>query len=152
MEALQWVQDHGFDLFQTVGIIGSLWFTHRTVKTDEKGRRLDSLLKVTEHHFNIWSLYLSDPSLREIMAKEESKDREPTDTERVFVNFLILHLNLSFQASKLGLYTNPERLCDDIRSFFSRPIPYRVWMNARTLQDADFVAFVDGALSLDKVK
>ncbi len=36
---------------------------------------------------------------------------------------------------------------DDVRTFFSFPIPRLVWNRVKSFQDPDFVAFVDSCLA-----
>ena len=62
------------------------------------------------------------------------------------MQFLINHLLLTFRAQQRGLYSSPERLKDDVRSFFSLPIPRAAWEKVRRYQDADFQKFIRDTL------
>jgi len=144
MLLLNWISGHWFDLFQTAGIVASILFTGISFRTDIKARRLDSLFTITKHHREIWSEIYERPELSRILDPKADLIAQPvTDEERLFVNFLILHLNNSYQAIRDGLYRTPEGLSDDIKSFFALPIARIVWNKSRGLQNPDFVRFVD---------
>ena len=66
-----------------------------------------------------------------------------TESERLFVRFLILHLATSFEARKRKMFLLEEGLKRDIREFFTLPIPRAVWFGVRAYQQQDFVAFVE---------
>lgn len=71
-------------------------------------------------------------------------DRHPiTLAERLFVLFLILHLESSFEATKHGMYFADHGLQTDVRDFFANSIPQRVWNEVKKYQRPDFVAFVE---------
>jgi hypothetical protein len=70
-----------------------------------------------------------------------------TESERLFVRFLILHLATSFEARKRRMYFAEEGLKRDMREFFSLPIPRAIWSGVRVYQQQDFVHFVDEAVS-----
>jgi len=44
------------------------------------------------------------------------------------------------------LFGTPDGLREDIRQFFARPIPKRVWDHTKALQDRRFVRFVEACL------
>lgn len=151
MALLNWLTEHWFDLLQTIGIVGGLYFTSVTLRTDTKVRRLESLLTLTKSHREIWSEIYRRPDLIRILdPKADLKAQPVSGEERLFVNFLIFHLNNSYRAIQDGLYMEPEGLGDDIKGFFSLPIPAVVWVEGKGLQDRDFVSFVDNILTASK--
>ena len=150
---LNWTGEHWFDLLQTAGIVGGLLFTGIAFRTDTKARRLESLFTITKSHREIWSEIYERPELNRIQDSKADLSAKPvTNEERLFVNFLILHLNNSYQAIRDGLYHRPEGLSDDIRGFFSLPIPRAVWDKSRALQNRDFTKFVDECLGGGKAE
>ncbi len=69
-----------------------------------------------------------------------------TESERLFVRFLILHLATSFEAGRRKMFFAEEALKKDMREFFSLPIPLDVWSGARVYQQMDFRDFVDATI------
>lgn len=85
--------------------------------------------------------------LRRIEEREVDLISEPLRYEEErFVNMVILHLNASFYAMRKGFLPAPEGLEADIVSFFSLPIPMRVWKKTRGLRDRKFADFVERVL------
>jgi hypothetical protein len=101
---------------------------------------------ITKNHREIWSEFYERPELSRILDPKADLAAKPvTNEEKLFVNFLIFHLNNSYQAIRDGLYHQPEGLKKDIASFFSLPIPQAVWAKAKKFQDRRFWAFVEYA-------
>jgi len=148
---LQWISAHWFDLLQTAGIVGGFIFTGITLREDTKVKRLQSLFTITKSHREIWSEIYQRPDLSRILDQTADVNAQPvTKEETLFVNFLIFHLNNSYQAICDGLYSRPEGLGEDIKSFFSLPIPRTVWEQTKKFQDRDFVAFVADSITAKK--
>jgi hypothetical protein len=144
MALLSWLTIHWFDLLQTIGIVGGLFYTGWAQHSDAKATRVANLLKLTEQHRGLWMTLFSDPKLSRILDPEIDLARHPlTDGESRFVNMVIMHLNGAYHAIKADILTKPEGLSADIRGFFALPIPQAVWQKLRKFYDADFVAFVD---------
>lgn len=144
---LNLIAEHWFDALQTAGIVGGLFFTGVSLRTDAKAKRLQSLFTITKHHREIWSEFYERPELSRILDPKADLAAKPvTNEERLFVNFLIFHLNNSYQAINDGLYHQPEGLRKDIASFFSLPIPKAVWAKTKNFQDRNFVCFVEKTL------
>jgi hypothetical protein len=55
----QWFSEHWFDLFSTVGIVGSLWFTATALHSETKTRRIANFLAVTANYREIWKEFLT---------------------------------------------------------------------------------------------
>lgn len=144
MELLNWLTKHWLDLLQSTGIVGSLWFTSIALRNDAKAKRLQSLFIITQSHREIWSEIYKRPELGRILGpKADVRSLPVTNDERMFVNFLILHLKNVYQASQSDLYIAPEALRKDIGSFFALPVPKDVWDQVKEYQDDEFVAFVE---------
>jgi hypothetical protein len=143
---IAFISQHGLDLAQTVSITFGLFATCYTIRADRRSRRIDNLLTITEHHREIWTELYSRPALRRVMQKEVNINNDPiTDDEQLFVLFLVLHLASSFRAQKEGMFLAEAGLRRDIREFFDRPIPKRVWELIKVYQEADFIEFVEAA-------
>lgn len=147
MELLNFVAAHWFDTLQTVAIVSGLLYTGSSFRTDIKAKRLQSLFTLTKHHREIWSELYSRPELSRILdPKADLVGRPVTNEERLFANFIILHLNNAYQAGRLGLYNRPDGLRADIAVFLDLPIPKSVWRKLKIYQDVDFELFVEKAL------
>jgi hypothetical protein len=141
-----WLALHWFDLLQTVGIVGGLFFTGWSLHLDTQTQLAANLLTLTVQHRDIWKMLFDEPKLARILEAKLDLSKNPvTDDEARFVGFLILHLNASYQAIKAGVLMKAEGLTADIQEFFALPIPKAVWEKMRKFYDADFVTFVDTA-------
>jgi hypothetical protein len=137
MAFVAWLANHVFDLLQTLGLVGLL-FTAHAIRQDTKERKIENLFTVTAGHREIWSKLYDKPELARILRSDIDLDAAPVSLEeRLFVQFLILHLNASFEARKAGLEFDTDAVSADIREFFARPIPRFVWDAAKRYQSAD---------------
>ena len=133
-----------FNLLSAVGIVGSLWFTATSVRADAKTRRISNLLTITANHREIWKVFLTDKDLARVRDAQVDTAKQPvTEAERVFVNFVILHMNSVYYAMSDQLVIKVEGLRRDIAQFFALPIPREIWDKIKILQNDDFVAFVE---------
>lgn len=146
-EWAHWFSAHGHDWIQSVGIIGGLVFTALALRADTKSRRGENLIRITENHRALWTRFDEMPSLKRVLDPYPDLNTHPiTHEEARFVQFLILHLNTTFQLARGGLYSQPTTIEADVRSLLSFPLPKAVWSAIKGFQDEDFAAFVDGAL------
>lgn len=140
----RWVAENWFTLLQTAGIVGSLLFTAFTIRADSKARRIDNLISITGSHREIWrELYVRPELARVLDASADLIGRPISADERIFVLLVILHLCAAYRAIEAGVLKSPEGMQQDVRSFFSLPIPAEIWKRNRDLQDHDFVEFVE---------
>jgi hypothetical protein len=147
MELLHWIEQNGFVLLQSVGIIGGLFFTAISLRIDANVRRVGNLITLTQHHRDIWTRLYTRPELSRVLHEKPNLAHRPVSyAEELFINLLILHLNSAFQAMKNGMSVSPEGLRKDIQSFFLLPIPKSVWVRSKELQNKDFVRFVESCM------
>jgi hypothetical protein len=148
MEVIHIATGHAFEIIGALAIIASLLFTALELRHVQKAQAVTNLLTITKHHREIWSLVFDRPSLSRVLDPMVSVKSSPvTNDEALFVTFLILHLKSSYKAAGEGLFVTPEALTEDIRWFFSLPIPEAVWTQSKISQDDDFVSFVETALT-----
>jgi len=139
--------EHWFELSQTVILGAGLFATAASLRTDTKERKIQNLFDLTAAHREIWSVLYDRPQLNRILEANPDLARHPvTPEEELFVHFLILHLRTSFKARLNGLEFDDDAVGADIRDFFSRPIPRRLWENSKKFQDEAFVKFVESHL------
>lgn len=147
MGVLAWISGNWFDLLQSLGIIVGFLFTFAALRADTHARRTANLIAITAAHREIWTELYDRPELRRVSDHSVDLEQTPmTPEEELFVSLLILHLNTSFQAMKAGVFISPEGLRKDIRRFFSAPLTRLAWDHQRSLQDDDFVSFVESCL------
>jgi hypothetical protein len=138
-----WLAANWFDLLSAVGIVGSLLFTTVSLQSEAKTRRIANLLILTQNHREIWSEMIRHANLARVLDVSANLQKESVSvSERLFINMVIQHLNSAFEAIKTGLAIKPEGLRQDVRWFFSLPIPRAIWDHVKRLQNDDFVAFV----------
>ncbi len=144
MEALFWFEEHWGDLFQTVGIVAGLLFTAFTIRKDGESRKISNQIALKQEHRIIWSELYSRPELTRILeARVDAEINSVTESEKLFVRLLVVHLDTAYRAGKAGMFMSPEEFRGDVKEFFSLPIPRIVWEQLKPQQDAAFVAFVE---------
>jgi hypothetical protein len=136
-----------FNLLSAVGIIGGLYFTAISFRSEIKSRRVSNLLILTQNHQRLWQDFNQHPELARVLDASADVSSKPVSRgEEDFVNMTIQHLSSVYQTMKSDLTFNPEGVERDIREFFSLPVPKAVWRKAKPLQNHDFASFVDSAL------
>ena len=145
-EAIRWMSQHGFDLLSAAGIVSGFLFTSASFRADTRSRRLANLITLTQQHRDIWEKALQKPHLHRVIDPKAELGTTPiTPEESQFVVLLILHLYCWFRVLQYRDVRGVEGLSRDIKSFFSLPIPLRIWEEKQSYYDQDFVAFVDKA-------
>ncbi len=145
MAAWFWAVQNWFELFQTFGIIGGLFFTAYTIAKDDKSRKIANLIAIKQQHREIWKEIFHRPKLLRILKEDLDLSKDPvTDEEELFVKFLFLHLAAVHRAQESGMFVDFEGLDKDIREFMKLPIPKAVWISLKPFQNQDFVAFIEG--------
>jgi hypothetical protein len=143
-----WISDNWFNLISAVGIITSLLFTAISLRSETKTRRIGSLLDLTESHRELWAKMFDHPELSRIFDAAPDLSKHPiTLVESIYVGLAIQHLGSAYQAMKGGIMIQQDGLCDDIRAFFGRPIPRAVWEKSKSLQNKDFVGYIQSCLN-----
>lgn len=143
----EWILHNWFDLLSSIGVVAGLWFTAFSLRSETKTRRISNLLTITTNHREIWKEFLNNQKLARIRDSIADTVTQPiTDAERVFVTFVILHVNSVFYAMSDHLVIKYEGLRQDIGQFFSLPIPKSVWEKNKQFQNQDFVEFMESIL------
>ena len=133
-----------FNFVGAAGVIGSLWFTAVSLRSETRTRRIANLLTITANHRELWKIFLTNKELarvRDNMA--DTRTLPVAQAEWVFVGMVIQHSSSVYQAMKDQLVVKLEGLRRDIAEFFSLPVPREIWEKTKVLQNDDFVAFVE---------
>ena len=139
-----WLANNSFSLLSAVGIIGGLWFTAISFRSETKTRRVANLLSDTANQREIWKIFLTDKQLVRVLDPLANTRNQPvTPAERLFVVMMILHINTVFSATQNELLIKMEGWSRDIADFLSLPIPRDVWENIKAVQNDYFTAFVE---------
>ena len=145
MEIFHFAVDH--NLLGTLALSASVIFAAIEITHLVKSQRVGNHIAINREHREIWSQYLTTPTVARVLDPNADVNTTPISREEtLFVTFLILHLNTAFQAAKAHMFVAPEGLRQDIKHFFSHPVPGAVWKKARQFQDVDFVQFVEEAI------
>ena len=143
----EWLSQNWFNLFSSVGIIGGLWFTAVSLRSETKTRRIANLLTVTSNYREIWKEYFNNPKLARVLdPAAKVKEKPVTPAEELFVGQIIFHISNVFYAMKDDLFVAQDGSRQDIAQFFSLPIPKAVWTKTKLLQNQDFAAYIDSSL------
>ena len=144
MEIWDWIAHNSFNLLSAGGIIGSLWFTALSFRSEAKTRRIANLISVTDSHREVWKICLNSPDLARILdEKADITDRPISQREEIFMNMAIAHVGTAFYAMQDELIIKQEGLRLDVAQFISLPIPAAIWEKYKATQNHDFVAFVE---------
>jgi hypothetical protein len=139
-----WVSQDWFNLITSAGIIGSLWFTAVSLRSETKTRQVANLLTITENYREIWKEFLNEPKLARVLdAKADMRKKPVTADEEIFVNLIIFNISNYYYAVKDDMVVNLEGLRRDVAQFFSRPVAQAVWEKTKVMQNDDFVRFVE---------
>jgi hypothetical protein len=147
MGVLEWISQNWFNLFSSAGIIGGLWLTAVSLRSETKTRRIANLLTITANHREVWKELFTSPELARVIDPAVNLVKNPvTPAEKYFVSMIISHTSSVYEALKDELVTEQEGLRRDVKVFFSMPIPKAVWNNTKLLQNQDFAAFIESSL------
>lgn len=139
-----WLGQNAFELISAVGVIGSLLFTAVSLRSETKTRQIANLLSITANHREVWKAFLADKQLARVLDASANTVKQPiTPAEKMFVAFVIAHLNSVYYAMHDQLVVSWEGLRRDVMQFLSLPIPREVWEKIKPTQNDDFVAFVE---------
>jgi hypothetical protein len=115
-----------------------------TIHREATVRHVENLFTLTRNHREIWTSLVDRPELSRVLEPAVDLIGNPiSQSERLIVLFLILHLASSFEAQKRGMYLSEQGLRKDVSQFFELPIPAAVWTELKPLQSRDFVEFVE---------
>ena len=144
MGGLRWIAENWVTALNAVGVVGGLFFTASSFRSETKTRRIANLLTITRNHREIWADFYRNRELTRVLdATADLAKRPITRDEEIFANLVILHLSSVFYALKDELVTHQEGLRRDVSSFLSLPIPLAVWERNKVLQNDAFVTFVE---------
>lgn len=129
---------------ETIGVLGGLFFAAISLRSETKTRKIANLLAITANHREIWKIFLTDKTMARVFDRAPDTVKQPvTETERTFVTLVINHISSVYYAMDHQLVVNLNGLRRDVAQFLSFPIPREVWEQFKTVQNDDFVVFVE---------
>jgi hypothetical protein len=143
---LPWIKDNWFSLLQTVGILGSLWFTGASLHHDSETRQVANLLTMSERHRILWDEAYQRPELARVFKEDAILSAPPTLAEREFLNLVIVHFETGWRVANATDKEELRTLARDAGEFFSLPLPRAVWDKTKAFRNPKFVRFVERAL------
>ena len=146
-----WLEQHWFNLVQTLGIVASSLLATVTLRRESRARRLGDYLTVIQQHRELWSEAHRRPDLSRLFQPDVDLVATPsTVAEEEFLNLAIDHFNTGWLLARSGVVLRLEVLEADVRAFFRLPLPWRTWEMTRSRRDPRFVRFVERALKADE--
>jgi hypothetical protein len=143
----QWFTENWFNLFSSLGIIGGLWFTAVSLRSETKTRRIANLLTITANYREVWKEFFRSPELARVIDPAADVTKQPvTPAEEMFVGLIISQMCSVFYATNDELLIKLEGSRRDMKLFFSLPVPKAVWTKSKLLQNLDFAAFIESSL------
>ena len=144
MEGPRWIVENWVTELNAVGVVVGLLFTAISLRSETKTRRIANLLTITSNHRQVWQEFFRHPELARVLDASANVARNPvTPAEQEFVSMVIAHISSVYESLKDELLTKQEGLRQDVRSFFSLPLPKAVWEKSKIFQNRDFVKFVE---------
>jgi hypothetical protein len=139
----QWLAQHWFEIVQTLGIAGSLFYAGQAFDLDRKMRRTEMLLSLTEAHRSIWARMIEQPELARVLdPKADISVSPPTAAETRFVKLVLLHLSAVHGAIRNRAYHSSPEMDQDVRQFLNLPIPRSVLVSFLRYQGREFREYV----------
>ena len=83
MGSLRWLAENWFTLLNAVGVIGGLFFTGHSLRSETKTRRIANLLSLTDGHRDIWKQVFTRPQLSCILDPNADTSSKPVTREAV---------------------------------------------------------------------
>lgn len=151
---LAWVDSNWFSILQSIGIVGGLIFTGKTIRdaartqrdaTEE--RKVSNILEFDARHQNIWSDLYQREDLRRIL--EEQNDflkGVVTPVEFQYLRQKVVQFQVGWELAKISKPEEIDAVVRDAAKFFSRPLSRRVWNKVKGLGNPKFVELVDEAM------
>lgn len=143
-------QKYFLPLFQTSGIVFSIWIGIYNIRRAVRLEKLRSLSDMTKSNRDILTFYISNQEkLSRVFANTLiiDLDIEPVSIqEKIYINILILHFNVIFNSLENNVSSEIEKLEIDIGGFLILPLPNAVWNQAKIYQNGNFVKFVDNCI------
>ena len=103
-----------------------------------------NLMAPTENHRKIWTEFTYRPDLRRVLdMTADLNKREVTREEEIFVNSIVFQIQNTSYAQESGLVVKLDGLRRDVSWLFSLPIARSIWEKSKSLQNEDFVEFVE---------
>jgi hypothetical protein len=132
------------EILNAAGIVGGLLFTGLGFWHDQRMRRTEVILSLTESHREIWERMIEQPELARVLdPAADTVALPPTAAESRFVKLVLLHVSASLHAVRNGTYHGSSEMDEDVRSFLSLPIPRVVLEEFLPYQDEAFRHYVD---------
>src|ERR1700691_472614 len=118
----EWISQNWFNLFSAVGIIGGLWFTAVSLRSETKTRRVANLLTITANYREVWKEFFRSPELVRVIEPSADVAKQPvTPAEEFFVHMIISHISSVYEALKGELLNEQEGLRGGGKFFFLLP-------------------------------
>jgi hypothetical protein len=142
-----WTRENWFSLVQSVGIVGGLLFTARSLRITQRESRVANTLELAQHHRELWADAHRRPDLARLFDPNANLSATPPSVaEREFLEVAIYHFATCFELATNAKLVSEAALEMDARAFFSRPLPLVVWNDSRASRDPRFVDFIEGCL------
>ena len=150
----EWISQNWFYVLSTAIGFGGLWFAAFSIQKsaqaqeeEAKARRISNLLAITANHRELWKECFHNSELNRVIDSAADVVKQPiAPAEEIFMSMAISHTSSTYEALKDELLTRQEGLRQDVKSFFSLPVPNAVWIKTKLLQNQDFAAFIESAL------
>jgi hypothetical protein len=141
----EWFAENCVNLLSFVGIL----FAAYTIRMDAKARRIANYLTLTANYRETWKECFRNQELIRVLDPSADVTKHPvTLREELFMGLVISQMSSFYYAMQDDLVINLEGARQDMVQYLSLPVPKAVWAKTKTLQNRDFVAFVESGRNL----
>lgn len=132
-------------LVQTVAVLVAIPLALNQIKSGIKMNRASISLEFTNSHREIWSHLLTNQALERVLQEDVDVEANPPSyVEEYFVVMVTNHMSAVFDAYKEGLH---RLYPNDMKDFYSMPVPHKVWRTIRDFQPKPFANYIDSLLA-----
>lgn len=142
-------------MLQSVGIIGGLLFTAKTIRDDTKcrcdaikERKVSNILAFAARHQSLWSDLNQREELKRILQEQDDfLIGGVTPAEVGYLRQQAVQFEAGWEIAALTQPEGLELLALDTANFFSRPLAHLVWEKVKIFRNPRFVELVEAAMN-----
>lgn len=139
--------NYWFEVLQSIFIVGAFVHTYYSTRYENRSRKAEYLLQITQSHREIWGKTYAQPELLRIKKANVDLQKNPiTELERRFAKEVIMHIYSVYEAISIGLF-NKGDMEKDVADYLQLPIPNVVWQEVKRYYNKRFVSDIDKLLS-----
>lgn len=131
-----------------IALIGLIYVVRSFIKTN-RITRINFICQLTQYHRDVWSK-IEDLDLKEKLKNASLNYSTLSEKEKKSIIYLILHIKISYEASKDKILRIDDGILKDIGTIMNYPLVGSAWEEIKPFHEKGFVSFVEKARSKTK--